>query len=89
MEELMGRYTRDDVMRIRPLHRNKFAYQIGRSTETALHIVVTRNADAVGYKEVTVRALLDMEGSFDRTSFDAVTEVAERHGVESTTVRWI
>jgi hypothetical protein len=37
MEKLVDRYIRDDVMRVRPLHRNQFAYQTGRSTETALH----------------------------------------------------
>jgi hypothetical protein len=41
LEELVDRYKRDDVMRISPLHRNQFAYQMGKSTETAFHNVVT------------------------------------------------
>jgi lambda repressor-like predicted transcriptional regulator len=32
---------------------------------------------------------LDIQGASDRTSFYVITEAAEQHWVESTTVRWI
>jgi hypothetical protein len=41
MEKLVDRYIRDGALRICPLHRNQHAYQRGKSTETALHNVVT------------------------------------------------
>jgi hypothetical protein len=63
MDKLVERYIRDDVIRVRPLHRNQFAYQ----TETALHNVEMQIEDAVVQKEIAIGALLDIEGAFDRT----------------------
>jgi hypothetical protein len=63
--------------------------QTGKSTETALHHVVTRIESAIEYKEIALAAFLDIEGAFDRTSFEVITQVAERHGIESTICRWI
>jgi hypothetical protein len=42
MEKLIDRYIRDGALKIHPLHRNQHACQLGKSTETALHNVVTR-----------------------------------------------
>jgi hypothetical protein len=36
-----------------------------------------RIENALAYKEITLRVLLDIEGAFDRTSFALVTEAAE------------
>jgi hypothetical protein len=44
---------------------------------------------AIEYKEIALGAFLDIEGAFDRTSFDVITQAAERHGTESTICRWI
>jgi hypothetical protein len=33
-------------------------------------------------KAIALRAFLDIEGAFDRTSFDTVKQAAERHGME-------
>jgi hypothetical protein len=42
MEKQVERHIRDDSLMKYPLHQNKHAYQTGKSTETALHNVVTR-----------------------------------------------
>jgi hypothetical protein len=59
------------------LHRKQFAYQTGRSTDTALHNVVMRIEDAVAHKEIALGAFFHIEGAFDRTSFDVLTEAAQ------------
>lgn len=84
MEKVVDRYIRDGALKIHPLHRNLHAYQIGKSTETALHNVVTQIENAI-------EAFLDVEGAFDRTSLDTRTikQAAERHGIEPTICRWI
>jgi hypothetical protein len=38
----MDRLIRDRALKEYPLHQNQHAYQTGKSTETALHDVVTR-----------------------------------------------
>jgi hypothetical protein len=51
--------------------------------------VVTCIESANEYKEIPLRVFLDIEGAFDRTSFEVITQAAERHGIESTICRWI
>jgi hypothetical protein len=41
------------------------------------------------HKDVALGAFLDIEGAFDRTSFDTIKQAAERHGIKPTTYRWI
>jgi hypothetical protein len=44
MDKSVDRYIRDNVLRNQPLHQQQFAYQAGKSTETALHNV-TKQTD--------------------------------------------
>jgi hypothetical protein len=82
MEKLVDRHIRDRVLRIHPLHRNQHVYQIGKSTETALHNVATRIEYAIEQKDIALGAFLDIQGAFDRTSFDIIKQASERHGIE-------
>jgi hypothetical protein len=84
MEKLMDRHIRDEILGLHPLHRYQFAYQLGRSTETALHHVITHIEEAVENSEVTLGAFVDIEGAFDSTSFDIITKAAKWHGLEDT-----
>jgi hypothetical protein len=74
MEKLVDRHIRD---------------QTGKSTETALHNVVTSIENAIEHKDIALGAFVDIEGPFDRTSFDIINQAAERHGTEPTVCRWI
>jgi hypothetical protein len=89
MEKLVDRHIRDGALRAYPLHRNQHAYQKGKSTETALHNVVTHAEYAIEHKDNALGAFLDIEGAFDRTSFDITKQAAERHGIEPAICRWI
>jgi hypothetical protein len=81
MQKLVDRHIRDGVLRTYPLHRNPHAYQTGKSTETALHNVVTYIESAIEHKDIALGAFLDIEGAFDRTSFDIIKQAAEKHGI--------
>ena len=63
----------------------QIAYQSGKSTETALHYVVTIIEKVPHQKEVALGAFLDIEGAFDRTSSKAILLATEaylaKHGV--------
>jgi hypothetical protein len=72
MEKIVDRHIRDRALRFQPLHRNEHAYQIGKSNETALYNVVTHVESATEYKDIALGAFLDIEGAFDRTSFDMI-----------------
>jgi hypothetical protein len=89
MEKLLDRHIKDGVLRIRPLHRSHHSYQIGKSTEAALNNVVTRIEYAIEHKNIALGAFLDIEGAFDRTSFDIIKQAAEMYGIEPAICRWI
>jgi hypothetical protein len=89
MEKLVDRYIRDCELRIHPLHRNQHAYQVGKSTETALHNVVTLIENAIQYKDFVLGGFLDIEGAFDRTSFETIIQDAGIHGFEPAICKWI
>jgi hypothetical protein len=78
MEKLVDRHIRDGALKVHPLHRNQHAYQISKSTETSLHNVVTCTEYAIKHKDIALGAFLDIEGAFDRTSFDIIKQAAER-----------
>jgi hypothetical protein len=88
-EKLVNRHIRDEILGLYPLHRYQFAYQPGRSTETALHHVITHIEEAVENSEVKFGAFLHIEGAFDSTSFDIIIKAAKRHRLEDTICRWI
>jgi transcription initiation factor TFIIIB Brf1 subunit/transcription initiation factor TFIIB len=54
MEKLVDRHIRENALRIYPLHRNRHAYQRGKSIETVLHNVVTHAEYAVDHKDIAL-----------------------------------
>jgi hypothetical protein len=44
---------------------------------------------AIEYKDIALGAFLDIEGAFDRTSFDMTEQDSGNHGIEPTLRRWI
>jgi hypothetical protein len=89
MEKLVDRHIRDENLGLHPHNRYQFAYQPGRSTETALHHVITHIEEAVENREVTLGAFLDVEGAFDIISFDIIRKAAKWHGLGDMICRWI
>jgi hypothetical protein len=51
--------------------------------------VVTRTENVIEHKDIALGAFPNIEGAFDRTSFDIIKQAAERHGIEPTVCRWI
>jgi hypothetical protein len=54
-----------------------------------MHNVVTHAEYAIEHKVIALGAFLDIEGAFDRTSFDIKKQAAGRHGIEPAICRWI
>ncbi|KAL0820148.1 hypothetical protein ABMA28_005307 [Loxostege sticticalis] len=61
----------------------------GKSTETALHYVVSQAEAAIDHKEICVGTFVDIEGAFDRTTFESISKAARNHGVSITLIKWI
>jgi hypothetical protein len=51
--------------------------------------VVKRIEYAIEHRDMALNAFLDIEGAFDRTSFDIIKQAAVRNGNDATICRWI
>jgi hypothetical protein len=89
MEKLVDRHIKDEILGLCPLHQYQFVYQPGKSTETALHHVITHTEEAVENSKVTLGAFIDIEGAFYSTSFYIITKAAKRHGLGDMICHWI
>ena len=68
-------------LRRNPLNINQHAYQSGKFTDTALISVVSTIEKALKTQEIASGAFLDIEGTFFRTSIEAISSALLRHGV--------
>jgi len=65
------------------------AFTKGKSTESALHLVVSSIEKSLSIKEYTLIAFLDIEGAFNNLLPTAITESLTEIGVEPPMVRLI
>lgn len=90
MEKITDNYIRAEFLIELPLHIHQYAYQTGKSTETALHTLVSRIENALKYKEFALCAFLDIQGqAFDNTSYTAINEALQARNVNGITAYWI
>jgi AraC-like DNA-binding protein len=79
MEKLVDRHIRDQLLELCSLHRYQLAYQPGKSTETALHHVITQWKTGKLHLELSYV----LNGASDGASFDIITEAAKGIGLET------
>jgi hypothetical protein len=60
----------------------------GMSTETALFQFFHRLEISLNHREIALGAFLDIEGTFDNTSFHAIATAPRERGLE-TCYRWV
>jgi Reverse transcriptase (RNA-dependent DNA polymerase). len=89
LERLVHRHIRNDVLGKNPLHINQYAYQSGKSTDTAQTSMVITIEKVLQTQEFALGAFLDIEGAFDSTSIEAISTALLRHGVPPVFERWI
>lgn len=63
MEKIIDNYTRREPLSITLLRRYQFAYQVGKSAETALHNFIRQIEGAFLNKEVALCAFIDLYGT--------------------------
>ena len=89
LERLVDKYLRDVALGLVPLHSNQCAYQTGKSVETALHQLMVRVEKVLDQQETSLGVLLDTEGAFNNTCYDAMCDALVGHGSEYTIVQRI
>lgn len=89
MERLIDRHLKDVLATSNQLHSSQHAFQQGKSTETALHEIVSHIEDTFAKKEYLIAVFLDIAGAFDNVSFDAVIRSIENRKFSTVITSWI
>ena len=89
LERICDRFLREGPLQTYPLHPNQHAYTTGKSTETALHNVVSKIETAFYNKNSTLGVFIDIEGAFDKTTFESIQLSLLTHKVNPTIIGWI
>jgi ribonuclease HI len=89
LERLIERYMREELDISGYLHGSQHAFQQGKSTETALHDIVSLAEKTFSDKEFMITTFIDIEGAFDNVSFDAILSSIRNHGYYHLVQRWI
>jgi ribonuclease HI len=88
LERLVDRDLRDGALKRMPLHEKQHAYRAGRSTESALHQLVSRVEKALEHKEFALGVFFDIAGAFDNTPFGAVEDALRHRHARPAVIRW-
>lgn len=89
LERLIDRYIRDDILRARPLSSRQYAYQPGKSTDSALDDLNRLISKSIEDKEIAMATFLDVEGAFNNVSFTSIIDALQRRGIPHLTGSWI
>lgn len=89
LERMVDWFLRGGILLSNPMHANQHAYQSGKSTETALHRLVSRIDIAIDRNAYALGAFFDIEGAFDNAPFKAIERALGYAGVNHTVIRWI
>jgi len=88
LERLINNYIRTYSLTIRPLASSQYAYRAYRSTDTALHNLVSKIETQLATGGYALGPFLDIEGAFDTTSYTAIKGAMHRHDIPETLIDW-
>lgn len=89
LEKLIDRFIREICLPLRPLHSSQHAYQKGRSTMSAVHRLTSTVERALDHKNHVLTVFLDIEGAFDRATFQSFKKAAQKHAIDPFLINWI
>ncbi|XP_020296294.1 uncharacterized protein LOC109861173 [Pseudomyrmex gracilis] len=88
LERLIDGFLKNGPLLTYLLASSQYAYKEDRSTDTALHHLVSgveRQLEAKGY---ALGVFLDIEGAFDNTSYDVIGKAMTRHNIPAALADW-
>ena len=71
------------------LSTKQFGFRKGYSTEAALHKIIHRIEKRIRNSGMALGLFLDIEGAFDKVSFQAINKALNRFNIDETTKNWI
>lgn len=89
LEKLIDHYIREEMLGNIPLSSFQFAYQPGKSTETALYTLSYILEQNFKYNETALAVFLDIEGAFDKVPKSSIMNSLSRRGANDVLTGWI
>lgn len=89
LERMIDYYIRDEISGNECLHGGQHAYQAGKSTETALHTLVSKIEKAVLGQKFCLGVFFDIEGAFNQADFDVIIKALKRKRVNGTVIKFV
>lgn len=89
LERLVDWHVRTTSLRAMPLCHNQHAYQRGKSTMSAIHKLTQHVESTLECSEHALACFLDIEGAFDRASFESFRQAALEHHIDPLLIRWV
>lgn len=88
-EKLIDRYLRDEPLKLSKIHEKQHAYQSGKSTENALHNIVSNIEMSLEIQEFALGCFIDISGAFNYVKYLAIKRACHRHNLNEGIVGWI
>jgi len=88
LERLVDRFLKNGPLLYRALAPSQYAYREGRSTDTALHHLVSGIETQLEAKGYALGVFIDIEGAFDSTSNKSIQESMTNHEIPEALVDW-
>lgn len=89
LERLIDRHIKEEMNVTFQMQNSQHAFQQGKSTETALHELVSQIEDTLDKKEYLIATFMDIAGAFDNITFDAIQTHLYECGLDVNVCRWI
>lgn len=89
LEKMIDNKIRNEIELTKPINIDQHAYQKGKSTETALHDLITYIEKNLQNKTHTLAVFIDIEGAFDNTKYDIMIKELNNRGIEKWTIEWV
>ena len=89
LERLCDRHIRNSTLEKYKMHPSQHAFTPGKGTDSALHSVVSHISKTLESSMSTLAAFIDIEGAFDKATFESIDSALIRCKVEPTLRAWI
>lgn len=89
MEKVCADWLWENTLADKPFHKEQHAYMAGKSTESALHRLVSVIEHSLLNKEDAMAVFMDIEGAFDKVKHSKLKAALIGRGVDPTLTRWI
>jgi ribonuclease HI len=88
-EKLIDKKIRETELIDSPLDVDQHAYQKGKGCDSALHSLVSRLEQNIENNDITLLIGIDIEGAFDNTRYEVISQALRRKNVDEWTIEWI